>query len=89
MIFVLKGITIGEFLSKMQKFFFCCLNWEDSDKYFAKKMEKKLLLILLFKIKRKLWWNSQVQSQTRSLGLSDHGLHCNPEEWSKELKDTS
>jgi len=36
-----------------------------------------------------IWWNPQVQHQTRSLALSDRGSHCNQEEWLKELEDTS
>jgi len=37
----------------------------------------------------KIWWNPQVQRRTRSLALSNHGSHCNQEEWLKELEDTS
>jgi len=37
----------------------------------------------------KICWNPQVQRRTRSLALSNHGSHCNQEEWLKELEDTS
>jgi len=33
----------------------------------------------------KIWWNPQVQHQTRSLALKDCGSHCNQE----ELEDTN
>jgi len=55
------------------------------------KMQRNTLPIFVVKEekKAKIWWNPQVQRQTRSLGLSNHGLHCNQEEWLKELEDTS
>ena len=37
----------------------------------------------------KIWWKPQVQRRTRSSALSDRGLHCNQEDWLKELEDTS
>jgi len=53
--------------------------------------DEKFLPIFVFgeAEEAKIWWNPQVQAQTRSLALSDRGLHCNQEEWLKELKDTS
>ena len=48
---------VGEFLRKMRKifFFFCCSNWEDWDKYFAKRMVRKALLLFCDKEKNYFW----------------------------------
>jgi len=53
--------------------------------------DEKFLSIFVFEEAEevKIWWNPQVQCQIRSLALSDCGSHCNQEEWSKELEDTS
>jgi len=53
--------------------------------------DEKFLPIFVFEDaeEAKIWWNPQVQRQTRSLALSDRGSHCNQEEWLKELEDTS
>ena len=54
-------------------------------------MQENALPIFIFEEaeEEKIWWNPQVQCQTRSLALSACGSHCNQEEWLKELKDTS
>jgi len=56
-----------------------------------KKSQENVLSIFVFGEAEgaNIWWNPQVQCRTRSLALSDHGLHCNQEEWLKELKNTS